>query len=139
MIIERSIIIENTKFKLIVPISFLIPLILEYFVIINLYNGIIPNIPEAIEYSLMDVIVLLIMLISTLLKVKQDLLELIIVFLCFIAHIQWYVHNPFEPWPEWWIAEQSEGDERHRTEWYDTHVMVFACYLILFLRRFPIN
>ena len=118
---------------------FTIPIILEYLVIINVYNGNATNLNEVLEYSCMDLFPLLGLIISVILKKNQDILEWICTILAFIAHLQWYVHNPFEPWPEWWPATKTEGDDRHRTEYYDTHVMVFCIYLLLLFRRFPIK
>ena len=126
--------------KYIISISFLFPLIIEYLVIINIYNGDKTPFNEVIEYSLMDIIAFLGLILSYFLKTKPggaepDIFEWIFTILSFIAHIQWYVHSPFEPWPTWWPATQTEGDVRHRTEYYDTHVMIFCIYLGLLLRR----
>lgn len=118
-----------------ISLLFTIPIILEYLVIINVYNGNGSNLNEVIEYSLMDLVVIIGLLLSISFKFKQDIIEWILVILSFIAHIQWYVHNPFEEWPSWWPAHKTNNDERHRTEYYDTHVMVFTIYLILLIRR----
>ena len=118
---------------------FTIPIVLEYLTIINVYNGNLLPINEVLEYTCMDLFPLFMLILSKCLKKKQDILEWILTILAFIAHIQWYVHNPFEEWPSWWPSTKSEGDDRHRTEYYDTHVMVFAMYLLLFIRRFDLK
>ena len=115
---------------------FTVPIVLEYLVIINVYNGDQLPINEVLEYTCMDLFPLFALIVSKCLKKnKQDILEWLLTILAFIAHLQWYVHNPFEPWPTWWPATKSSGDIRHRSEYYDTHVMVFAIYLLLFVRR----
>lgn len=118
-------------------IIFLIPLILESLVIINVYNGNATVLNEVIEYSCMDIIVIIGLIVSMILKKRQDVIEWICVILAFIIHIQWYVHDPFQEWPEWWPSTKSQGDVRHRTEYYDTHVMIFCIYFGLIMRYFP--
>ena len=54
----------------------------------------------------------------------------------FIMLLQWMVHSPFNAWPSWMTAK-TEDDDRHRTEYYDTVVLVFVVYFGLLLRRYP--
>lgn len=127
---------ENNK----VICGYIIPVIMEYCVIINVYNGeFFIYIPEAIMYSLFDIIVLLYLMLLKTCNYKIYFYELLITIICFLTHLQWYVHNPFEEWPEWWPAEKSETDERHRTEWYDTHVMIFVLYMLMIMKRIRIQ
>ena len=63
---------------------------------------------------------------------KHNIIEFSGILLTFIAHLQWYVHSPFSDWPDWWPAEKTNNDIRHRTENYDTHVMCFEIYSIYF-------
>jgi hypothetical protein len=113
---------------------FAVPLILEYLVIINVYNT-VTSLNAALEYAFMD----LFALIGLILLRKYDLPELLFVTLALIGHIQWYVHDPFEEWPTWWPVTKTDNDIRHRVEYYDTHVMIFSIYLVLILRRLPIK
>ena len=137
---------------------YLLGIIQEYLVIINAYNGnILPSyIGENIEYSLVGGVILLFSLLRFIRRMKrartivedderrqrricrQDLkmmlLEIFLVNVVMFSHLQWYFHSPFKPWPKWWFASQGEGDIRHRTEYYDTHVMCFSIWLIMFLR-----
>ena len=113
---------------------YLLGIIQEICVIINLYNGnLIPNFSEDIEYSIVDLLIILWMIIF---YKKIDRIDWILNILCLFSHIQWILHSPFEEWPEWWISEKSVNDIRHRTEYYDTHVMCFSIRLILFLRYY---
>ena len=111
---------------------YLLGILQEYLVILNIYNGDLINfIPTDIEYSLVDFFILIYLSFTNKLAINLDILLILI---SFIAHIQWYFHSPFNEWPSWWIAKKSVNDIRHRTEYYDTHVMCFAIYLILFVR-----
>jgi hypothetical protein len=111
---------------------YILGIIQEYLVIINAYNGdIIPNIPNELQYCIPDSIILIYMLYQ---YKKINIIEFIFITLTFIAHFQWYFHSPFDSWPEWWISEKSKNDIRHRTEYYDTHVMCFTIYFLLFIR-----
>lgn len=111
-------------------IWYLLGVIQEYCVIINLYNGdLIAFLPEDIEYSLVDIIVFIIATVKC-----RNFIELSLIFLIFFSHIQWLFHSPFHPWPNWWIADKSLTDIRHRTEYYDTHVMCFMIWLMMFLK-----
>lgn len=120
----------------IILFGYFIPVIMEYSVIINIYNGeFIILFPEALVYSLFDLFVLLYLMLLKIYKYKIKGYEFLITFICLITHAQWYVHNPFEEWPEWWPASKSNTDERHRTEWYDTHVMIFTLYMLMIFKR----
>ncbi|KNC48099.1 uncharacterized protein AMSG_04329 [Thecamonas trahens ATCC 50062] len=123
----------------VVPLAFLYPIILEYFVVLNVYNADLLNnfdIIDEYEYAMMDIAVFLVMLVSMwILHVEPAFLEFLGVVAAFAAHYSWAFHSPFT---EWRIGTKSENDIRHRTEYYDTHVLVFAIYLSLFLRRFPL-
>ena len=111
---------------------YILGIIQEYLVIINAYNGdIIPYIPNEFQFCIPDLIILIYMLYH---YKKINIIEFIFVTLTFIAHFQWYFHSPFNSWPGWWIAEKSNNDIRHRTEYYDTHVMCFTIYFVLFIR-----
>lgn len=127
----------ETKWLYIIPLSYSIPIILEYLVTINVYNADIfnfMNMPDAFEYALMDVIPLFVILFVIVKWRYIDAFDFFGVFIALLAHLQWYLHSPFEKWP---IGGKSENDIRHRTEWYDTHVMVFSIYIGLLLRWFP--
>lgn len=113
---------------------YLIGLIQEYCVIINLYNGdLINNLNEDLEYSLPDLLILIFMIYY---HKNIDIIDWVLNILCLISHLQWYVHNPFMEWPDWWCAKKSENDIRHRTEYYDTHVLCFCIRLIIFIRNY---
>ena len=115
---------------------YLLPIFLEYLVIINAYNGdLIPNFNEDFEYALMDIFVFIFLIMYR----EKDKLCWLLTLISFIAHIQWYVHNPFCDWPDWWIADKSPNDIRHRTEYYCTHVMCFSIYLVLYVRYLDKN
>ena len=111
---------------------YLLGIFTEYLVIINVYNGdIIPFLNENFEYAIPDVVIF----ICALLNMKRvTITEFLLINLILISHLQWYLHSPFHPWPKWWIAKQGDNDVRHRTEFYDTHVLCFTIWLILFLR-----
>ena len=115
-------------------IWYLLGVIQEYCVIINLYNGdLIAFLPEDIEYSLVDITIL----ITRLLYFKRNtktFIDLSLILLILFSHLQWYLHSPFHEWPSWWIGEKSPTDIRHRTEYYDTHVMCFTIWFILFFQ-----
>jgi hypothetical protein len=109
---------------------YLLGIIQEYLVITNIYNGdIIPKIPVDIQYSIPDIFILIAFFMK---NDKYSYYELISICSAFIAHIQWYFHSPFSDWPSWWYSTKSYDDIRHRTEYYDTHVMCFTIYSILF-------
>lgn len=111
---------------------YLLGIMQEYLVILNIYNGdLISFISPDIEYSIIDLLTLLYLFYNYNYILNIDIF---LILFAFIAHIQWYLHNPFSEWPNWWIVEKSENDIRHRTEYYDTHVMCFTIYLLLFLR-----
>jgi hypothetical protein len=111
---------------------YLLGIIQEYLVILNIYNGdLIFFISTDIEYSIIDLLTLIYLFYNYNYIINIDIFFILF---SFIAHIQWYLHSPFGEWPNWWIAEKSENDIRHRTEYYDTHVMCFTIYLLLFLR-----
>ena len=113
-------------------IIYLLGIVQEYLVIINAYNGdIIPYIDENLEYALVDFIIL----IFTYLNIHCIIFtEYLLVHFIFFSHLQWYLHSPFHDWPDWWIADKPDNDVRHRTEFYDTHVMCFTIWLVLYLR-----
>lgn len=113
-------------------IIYLLGIVQEYLVIINAYNGdLIPYIDENLEYALVDFIIL----IFTYLNIHRIIFtEYILVHFIFFSHLQWYLHSPFHDWPDWWIADKPDNDVRHRTEFYDTHVMCFTIWLVLYLR-----
>ena len=113
-------------------IIYLLGIVQEYLVIINAYNGdIIPYIDENLEYALVDFIIL----IFTYLNIHRIIFtEYLLVHFIFFSHLQWYLHSPFHDWPDWWIADKPDNDVRHRTEFYDTHVMCFTIWLVLYLR-----
>ena len=113
-------------------IIYLLGIIQEYLVIINAYNGdLIPYIDENLEYALLDFIIL----IFTYLNIHRIIFtEYLLVHFIFFSHLQWYLHSPFHDWPDWWIADKPDNDVRHRTEFYDTHVMCFTVWLVLYLR-----
>ena len=113
---------------------YLLPLMMEYCVIINLYNGDLLGIAEPIEYSFYSVPVLMFMLGLVKRGHEIPISEIFIVCIIILTYLQWALHSPFEEWPEWWPAEKTEDDERHRTEWYDTHVMVFGVYFVMFMK-----
>ena len=130
---------------------YLIPIFQEYLVILNIYNGdLITFIHIDIEYSIIDMLTLIYLcynyynnnniknnnINNNNINNNNILIDICFVFLAFIAHIQWYLHNPFNKWPDWWPPEKSENDIRHRTEYYDTHVMCFAIYLLLFFNNY---
>lgn len=52
--------------------------------------------------------------------------------------LHWIVHSPFADWPTW-MAEKSFNDARHRTEYYDSVVLVFVVFWGLLLRRHAKN
>jgi len=111
---------------------YLLGIMQEYLVILNIYNGdLISFISSDIEYSIIDLLTLIYLFYNYNYIINIDIF---LILFSFIAHIQWYLHSPFSEWPNWWIAEKSENDIRHRTEYYDTHVMCFTIYLLLFLR-----
>ena len=111
---------------------YLLGILHEYLIIINAYNGdLIPSIPIDLIYSIPDIIILIYLFVH---NVKIFSLDFMLILLTLFSHLQWYVHNPFYQWPEWWIYEKSHDDIRHRTEYYDTRVMCFSIYLILFIR-----
>lgn len=113
---------------------YLLGIIQQYLVILNIYNGnLFSFIPDDIEYSIIDFITLIFLCYY---YNKKLITDIILISLAFIAHLQWYFHSPFSEWPEWWFSEKSENDIRHRTEYYDTHVMCFVIYLSLFLRYY---
>ena len=115
---------------------YLLGILQEYLVILNIYNAnLIPYIPIDIQYSIPDII----MLISLLVTNRKNYIDIICISLALFAHIQWYLHSPFTHWPDWWISEKSADDIRHRTEYYDTHVMCFTIYSILFYRYLRIK
>ena len=113
-------------------IIYLLGIVQEYLVIINAYNGdLIPYIDENLEYALVDFIIL----IFTYLNIHRIIFtEYLLVHFIFFSHLQWYLHSPFHDWPDWWIADKPDNDVRHRTEFYDTHVMCFTIWLVLYLR-----
>ena len=112
---------------------YLLGIIQEYAVIINLYNGdLIPHITEDVEYSIIDIIILLTRMLFLKRKKKIYIEISLIVFILF-SHLQWIFHSPFREWPHWWISKKSHNDIRHRTEYYDTHVMCFMIWLMMFL------
>lgn len=113
-------------------IIYLLGIIQEYLVIINAYNGdLIPYIDENLEYALLDFIIL----IFTYLNIHRIIFtEYLLVHFIFFSHLQWYLHSPFHDWPDWWIGDKTDNDVRHRTEFYDTHVMCFTVWLVLYLR-----
>tara|TARA_B100000035_G_C20883570_1_gene501662 strand:- start:265 stop:642 length:378 start_codon:yes stop_codon:yes gene_type:complete len=116
-------------------IIYLLGIIQEYLVIINVYNGdLIPFLNENFEYAFIDLIILM----FTYLNIHRILFtEYLLINVIFFSHLQWYLHSPFSEWPTWWTAlvgDKTENDVRHRTEFYDTHVMCFTIWLILFLR-----
>lgn len=113
-------------------IIYLLGIVQEYLVIINAYNGdLIPYIDENLEYALVDFIIL----IFTYLNIHRIIFtEYILVHFIFFSHLQWYLHSPFHDWPDWWISDKPDNDVRHRTEFYDTHVMCFTIWLVLYLR-----
>ena len=109
-------------------------LIQEFAVIINLYNGdLLYFINEDIEYSIIDIIILFLLSFH---RRKVDFMDWFLNIICLFAHLQWYLHSPFSEWPEWWIGKKTENDIRHRTEYYDTHVMCFCIRLILVMTRY---
>ena len=111
---------------------YLLGIIQEYFVILNVYNAdLIPDISSEFQYCIPDLIILIYLFFY---YHKKILLDLILVFICFISHLQWYFHSPFTKWPDWWPYTKSANDIRHRTEYYDTHVMCFLIYFVLFIR-----
>jgi len=113
---------------------YLLGILQEYLVIINMYNGdVLPNIPTEFQYCIPDLIILIYLLIFYKNYTKIDF---IFILLNFISHIQWYFHSPFTEWPDWVINKKSDDDIRHRTEYYDTHVMCFTIYLLLFIRLY---
>ena len=115
-------------------IFYLLGIIQEYCVIINLYNGdLLPFLDEILEYSSIDILILLLMIIYI---KRLDVFDWVFNILCLIAHLQWILHSPFEKWPSWWIGTKSINDNRHRTEYYDTHVMCFCIRLILLIRYY---
>tara|TARA_B100000674_G_scaffold241735_1_gene198843 strand:- start:878 stop:1270 length:393 start_codon:yes stop_codon:yes gene_type:complete len=119
---------------------YLLGIIQEYLVIINVYNGnLIPFLSEYIEYSLVDLIFIVAFILRTKIYWKFDAIDLVGIISTGFAHIQWALHSPFEEWPEWWPAEKSANDVRHRTEYYDTHTMCFVVYLTLFIRFYDLN
>ena len=113
-------------------IIYLLGIVQEYLVIINAYNGdLIPYIDENLEYALVDFIIL----VFTYLNIHRVIFtEYFLVHFIFFSHLQWYLHSPFHDWPDWWIANKPDNDVRHRTEFYDTHVMCFTIWLVLYLR-----
>ncbi len=111
---------------------YLLGIIQEYLVIINFYNGdILPKIDNEIQYCIPDLFILAYI---TYYYKKYQRIEFVLIISIFISHLQWYFHSPFKEWPKWVIGEKSANDIRHRTEYYDTHVVCFVIYLILFIR-----
>ena len=123
---------------------YLIPIFQEYLVILNIYNGdLITFIHMDIEYSIIDILTLIYLCYNYYnnnnINNNNILIDICFVFLAFIAHIQWYLHNPFTKCkPDWYHQKKVEDDIRHRTEYYDTHVMCFAIYLLLFFNNYNI-
>ena len=104
----------------------------EYCVIINLYNGdLIPFISEDIEYSLVDILILVTRILYFK-RNRKNLIDVSLISLILFSHLQWTLHSPFHEWPSWWIGDKSTTDIRHRTEYYDTHVMCFIIWLLMF-------
>ena len=68
---------------------------------------------------------------------RSDALEWVFALAAFVAHLQWMVHSPFTSWPPYMPGSKSATDIRHRSEYYDTHPLVFAIYLGLLVRRLP--
>ena len=131
--------LSRTWREQLVPAAFIIPLALEYFVVMNAYNANIfdfMDMPDETEYALMDVFVLVVMAISMwCFRIDPNSLELLGTLASLCAHYSWVFHSPFE---EWRVGTPTEDDIRHRTEYYDTHVLCFAIYAVLFARRFPL-
>lgn len=65
-----------------------------------------------------------------------DLIEWAGAVSAFAMLLQWMVHSPFQAWPSW-MTTRTKDDSRHRTEYYDTVVLVFVLYFGLLLRRHP--
>tara|TARA_Y100001970_G_scaffold151548_1_gene185625 strand:- start:1500 stop:1889 length:390 start_codon:yes stop_codon:yes gene_type:complete len=113
---------------------YLLGIFQEYLVIINAYNGdLIPYFPEILEYCLVDLVMLILMFITI---KKHDIIEFLSIITALTSKFQWIVHSPFEEWPKWWPASKSDNDIRHRVEYYDTHVMCFVIYYVLFIRSY---
>ena len=110
-------------------VAHIIGIMQEYLVITNAYNGdfLETYIPEDLEYALIDVIIMLMLLAAW---HQVSWLELLFALMCFVAHVQWYVHSPFRAWPHWWPASKPQGDYRHRTEFYDTHAIAYSMHAI---------
>ena len=118
---------------------YLLGIIQEFLVIINLYNGDLHThflkeiLNEDIEYSIVDVIILILLFFY---NRKTDIHDWLFNILCLVAHFQWYFHNPFTDWPTWWISSKPDNDIRHRSEYYDTHVMCFCIRFVLYITDF---
>ena len=64
----------------------------------------------------------------------KNIIEFAGILLTFIAHLQWYVHSPFDDYGIGGQQKKHKTIWQHRTEYYDTHVMCFVIYSILFIR-----
>ena len=136
---KDAVYLQQTWRHHVVAASMLVPIILEYLVLLNVYNANIfdaTDMADEVEYALMDLFVLsTIGLVAFFFKIEPNFLEVLGGVAGFCAHFSWAFHSPFDAWR---IGTPSENDIRHRTEYYDTHAIVFAIYLVLFIRRFPL-
>lgn len=125
--------------KYVLDVGYCIIILMELCVVANLYNANILDyfdVPDPIEYSLWQVPILFITFLDRYgFGNYVDAFEWTFPLFCWFMKFQWFFHSPFEEWRL--VKGKSEGDLRHRTEYYDTHVVIFAAYLILFVRRWP--
>jgi len=110
--------------------------IIEYLVVMNIYNGSILGIPENIEYSIMYLIPLILII-----KNKGERIEKIVLFIGFITQIYWYFINPWNMDNNRYLLSYKNNIKnrdtffedikivnrpRHRTEFYTSHGLLAA-------------
>ena len=95
----------------------------DVLVVTNAYNGMLTGLPEELEYAALDACLTFVIISCWSSTTPFCLASSVVIPL---LHAQWYVHPPFRDWPDYWPAEKSLTDARHRTEFYMTHAFCFA-------------
>ena len=106
----------------------------EYAVVLNIYNAdLVSFIEPELEYSLVPIGILITLLVH---RNVVSVVSTVYAGMCCVAHLQWLLHSPFRAWPSWWPATKSANDIRHRTEYYDTHVMCLGLWCVVFVAEY---
>ena len=110
--------------------------IIEYLVVMNIYNGSILGIPENIEYSILYLIPLILTI-----KNKGERIEKVVLFIGFITQFYWYFINPWNLDNDRYLLSYKNNIKnrdtffedikivnrpRHRTEFYISHGLLAA-------------